>query len=604
MEKIQFNDQDAALHDFLVNNIESGKTALALALMETNALAHPSKEVFLSSLYSLATAQDDPNAPYNPNPYSPFPYGKVDSKPPNEDQRFFIEMIKKLRVSVEDLSSTHPTTTSFILKKSGQGALIEALAHSSKSQVKKWLSFVMPGSSTGHRGDNKSSVVGLLIYTKAYDVINAIAEVVPDWGQILDHRNRNALFYCSTREDVDLALLGKADPKQLDKSSRDLSTWWNAARNSEVSSVLISHLSEVGSKGAPTVEDAMVNKFMRLGIECFDDQERQAFDLAAQDPSWRWEGMLKGIKHKWTLEEIWKFGELSVISGDSEPLTPDNRHPFYFVKDPRYKSKELPDFLDGVRGALPEELRKKWYGRNANEEKTSLTLALDFLSLVAHRDTSPPPSSLGFLRRSGNLTASQLASIYGKMSRSALRDMDDKTQGRVIEGLSLLRDCKWAFDDRILFPVLEQISGRVARENICIDRHAWGQYYLGLPQKAALHHSAFNSQMLSLFSKPLLLESKADNALTAQIQIKVLGLLPPEDKSTHFSNNHHSFRMLDQLVEGGALEGLSIHSRWLRNLDPHTRSLVGRALLMNKVKQEEHDKTKEDATHTPRVPMM
>lgn len=600
MDNIEFTAQENALHDFLVNSIRTDKTDLALSLIDSGGMVQPSKEVFLSSLRTLAEEGQDPANLHSAHPYTPYPYGPIKHDNITEAQRFYHEMIKRLGVSVEDLSSTHPTTTSFLLKRSRQGSLIEALANSSEGQVRKWLSCVMPGSSTSYRGDNKSSVVGLLIFTRATHVIDMVANLVPDWGQILDHRKRNALFYCQSIEDVDTALSGKADHNQLDKNSRDISTWWSVALPSSKSSDLISYLSEYGAKGVPTVEDAMVNKLMRLGIEHFDDQERLAFETASQDSSWTWEGSLDGVRRKWNLEEIWRFGELTAISARAKPLDEKLISSFKYNKTPRILKNALPDFLDTARAQIPQDLYAQWYLRIPDPKETPFIAALDFMSTIIPKGAKPPPAMTSYVS-SERYSTDQVEKMYQIAVRNRLSGMDKQSQEKLIEGLDVIRDCRWAWDSLIFSPLLSQIAARTPREELYIDRELWGQYYLKLPQKASLHSSNFNCYMLSLLSTPLELESKVDNPLTAQVHIKALGLIAPEKSSRpgYPRNNDSASKILRDLVEKGALEGVSVSSRWLKHLDQETRSVVGRAMLMNKARDTSVAPSQEQNFSTP-----
>lgn len=586
MDKESLNPQELAVHNLLAFNLLRGGAPYLYDVFTSGALSQLTPKSYLAVLRTMGRrGADKIDDEGNGNIYLAeqhyiygiAPYNSTKDLSTRNNGPFHEKMVGDLGITVEDLAQAHPTTIPYLLNSAGQRTISIAVKNSTPAQVKKFLGTIVPGTPSDQRGDNKCSVAGLLVFCSCQDVIKNVQEKVPDWAQTLDHRKRNALFYARTKDAFQAAISGGADPSQKDKNGRDPSTWWNLALPPAVSTELCSLLSGLGKSGVPTPRDLMVNKLMRLGFDKFDEQDREEFQKALADKDWKWSGMLEGIRHDWTLSEIWKFGELAVITSRSNPMDSSLLMEMSYSKDRRHNKSALPKFIQAARNQLPVEFRAKLM-----TPQTSFEYALDFLGLVAPEDFDKSTYRNDYYAK--HFTHGAQERVYQDYSKKFLSSLDREEQEKLIEGLEVLRDAKWAWDHNIVNPVLGEIAGSSDPSASVVDRKLWCQYYLSLPMKHAFHAPKLQAVIDTYCQRPPLLRSSVDDPLTAQVRIKTLGGISNAD-----SYQYAAWKSIRDLVEDGALKGVEVPSRWLKNLEGETRIVVARALLENKAATKRKD---------------
>lgn len=595
MDKGSLSPQELAFHNLLAFSLLRGGASYLYDALTSGALSQLTPKTYLAVLRTMGRRgadkiDDEGNGSiYIDGQYYIYGitlYSSVVELSNRKNGPFHEKVIMDLGITAEDLAQAHPTTIPYLLNNAGQRAISIAVQNSTPAQVRKFLSTIVPGTTSDQKGDNKCSVAGLLVFGSCQDVIKNVQEKVPDWAQTLDHRKRNALFYARTKNDLHVAVSGGADPSQKDKNGFDLSTWWNLARRPDVSAELCSLLSDLGKSGAPTPQDLMVNKLMRLGFNEFDEQDREEFQKALAGKDWKWSGMLEGIRRDWTLSEIWKFGELAVITSRSNPMDSSLLTKMSYLKNRRRNKFSLPRLIQAARDQLPAEFRAKLM-----TPKTPFEYALDFLGLVVPEDFDKSVYQDDYYGAQDR--------IYQAYSKKFLSGLDREEQKKLIEGLEILRDAKWAWDPSILSPVLSEIAGSSNPSASVVDRKLWCQYYVSLPMKHAFHAQKLQDVMDAYCQIPPLLRSSADDPLTAQVRIKTLGGI-----SNAGSYKYTAWQSIQNLVKDGALRGVEIPARWLKNLESETRIIVAKALLENKAAAKRKDIDAPEASQSSARPKM
>lgn len=578
MDIQKFSEQDRTFVDLLTFQVLRAGLPYVLSSIDAGVIASPSKQVYLGALYRAAErSMEDPSV--NPTQYLDAQYYEYDFsrvpkgvKFPPPNGKFHEEMVSRLGITVDELAAVHPTTVPFLFMSAGQEVFLRAIKNSTPEQTRKFLSTIIPATTSLHKGDNKGSIAGALVFLGYEKVIQAVQEKVPDWAQILDHRQRNALFYCRDEEDFHLAVQGGAHADQTDKNGRTAVEWWTLVRSPAVSAQLSSLFTKLGHDTAPTIKDLMANKLFRLGVSEMDNGERMEFEKAMADPTWRWKGNLEGVSHEWTLQEIWRFGELAVINAHSKPINESLVVQFIYTQAPRQYNGDLNIFLQKVRGTLPSEFSK----RLTSHCSTDFELALNFLGLVAP-----------FTSDTRNLWGNKCSELYEKVVLQELSRLDIEGQKRLINGMEVLRDTKWAWDDLIILPILGQIFKNIAesKSKRVLDFELWGNYYLSVPMKHPFHTFPRAKNMVALAnakSSPHIHLSQ--NPLRTKILLKNLVVLG----TAHGGKYVYSQDMIGELCEAidqGCLADMDIPSRWLKNLPENVRIGVTKHLLTRKAQE-------------------
>lgn len=552
--------------DFLLSQIKADTLDSVLPLLEAGTIVLPSKDIYLAAL-EANTRRDD----YVCEPYS------VKSK-----SGFHAFMVERLGVSVLDLHAAHASLTPYLLKAEGQGVLVAALKNSSPDEVSTWLAANVPVSSAGSTG-NQSGVLGLFVSQEATSVLNEIATLVPRWGEILDARGRSTLFYAKSDIALRGAVLAGASPAIKDSSGKSLLTWWGANLPTEKSSSMIAALQALGMDGAPSIADAMVAKLFHLDIGGMSQEEMAVFMDAIHDPEWRWTGILEGASRTWTLEEIWRFGELAFLNDKMEAPKSVNLGGGGYVGSRGYSRREpdkIKDYITVLRATLPEEVSGAWFSSVPSPVRSPFLGILSLATLTpSSRDTYEKDKSYRS-NSSSHLSHLEVSSLTKNAVIKLLSSWSPEEHSILPSGLSELHDCRWAISHHIFDHVVDLVvSGDKTKSSI--DRAAWGAVMADAPMKSPWH----GSTLLGRVYKAMAAEQNDLSAIPpplARALVKLVGTMPSGVSSEVSRQHEKADAAILKMLGTGVLDGQDIPSRWLRGFSPTSRSLLSQKLLSTK----------------------
>ena len=552
--------------DFLLAQIKADTLDSVLPLLQAGTIAIPSKEIYLAAL-EANTRRDD----YVCEPYD------IKSK-----SGFHAFMVGTLAVSVLDIHATHASLTPYLMKVEGPGVLVAALQNSSPDEVSTWLAANVPVSSAGSTG-NQSGVLGMLVSQEATSVLNKIADLVPRWGEVLDSRGRSVLFYAKSAAAISSAVLAGASPAIKDASGKSLHTWWAANLPPETSSPMVAALQALGMDGAPTMADAMVGKLFHLDIAGMSMEEAAIFDGASRDPTWRWTGILEGASRTWTLEEIWRFGELAFLNDKIEAPKSVNLGRGGYVGSRGHSRREpdkIKNYIAVLRSTLPEEVSGAWFSSVPSPLRSPF---LGMLSLATLTPSSCDPYEKDNSYRSnssGHLNQLEASSLIKNAVIKLLSSWSPEEHAMLPSGLSELHDCRWAVSHHIFDHVVDLVvSG--SKPMSMIDRAAWGAVMSDAPMKSPWHGSA----LLGRVYRALSTEQNDLSAIPpplARALVKLVGTMPSGISSEVSRQREKADAAILKMLGTGVLDGQDIPSRWLRGFSPTSRSLLSQKLLSTK----------------------
>lgn len=559
---------------FIFHQATTGGIDLWGSLVNQGVMEWPSKETFLSMLSKLPSSEFFSDYNYAPHK--------------NKTQAYAFA-IERLGITIAEIHNIDPLLFNYLRKQEDQTAVVNAIKNASPDEVRYWLEQQIGITSLGS-GQGKSGVVGFLV-SSGYDaILDEVSKKLPNWGGILDSRGRSPLFYASSEMQLSQIVKAGADPMKNDSSGKKLAQWWATTHSPEVVTRMYSELQRLGIEGSPSMTDSMVTKLFKLGADTFSKEELVEFDKARSDPNWSWNGSLEGVKRSWTLEEIWRFGEVAAMSGKITPATPMMKQLFNYssLDGSRNEINKFATMLSTIRSQLPLDLRDSWFESGAAKEKNPFTRMLVFLSMAPDMETLKKNEKISSIFK-GSLNSSYLAkqhvgSIYEFWAERELSLLSREERLKIVQAIPEFNNARWIFSGPMSNVIGVMMFGNPGNKETVL--YSMSDDLCRLVQEAPQKSSLFSPQVMDCAYEVLRLRANAGNINTINstqfcAMIKYFSMTSDNASSKCLANKKRLMEVASLMLGDMDLNGQPISPRWLKGLDEKLRSAISLHLLQN-----------------------